>query len=151
MRRVGAWRAAGHGVRRLTHVHYVSHVVRALLKYDYPSVTLEADGLRVSGAQAFVFNLPCYVRGIPIASHADVRDGMLDWVVFERPGFWRLLSYLWAVRRGRHLGRVDVQHGRARSIRITSDQAAPVQIDGDPAGSTPVEFTVSPYRLHVMQ
>ena len=151
VRRVGAWRAAGHGVKRLTHFHYVPQVVQALLRYDYPVVALEADGRQVSGAQAFVFNFPCYARGFPLAPPADVHDGMLDWVVFEGPGFWRLLSYLWAVRQGRHLGRVDVQHGRARRIRITSEQGAPVQVDGDPAGSTPVEFTVSPYRLRVMR
>lgn len=151
VRQIGTWRTAAHELRRLTRAHYLPHIVKALMQYTYPSLVLEADGRTVTGSQAFVLNLPCYALNLPLAAHADISDGMLDWVVLQTPGTWSLLSFVRAVSKGKHRQRPDVQYGRARAIRITSPLSVPVQIDGDPAGYTPVQFTISPYRLRVMR
>ena len=95
---------------------------------------LEADGERVTGTHAFVFNLPRYALGLPLAPEARDDDGLVNWVVFERPGLRNLLRYLWATARRRHLLRSNVRHGTAARLRITSQQPLPVQVDGEPAG-----------------
>lgn len=53
-------------------------------------------------------------------------------------------------RRSVHLERPDVSHGRARHIRIVGTPPAPVQLDGDPAGLTPIEIDVLPEALAIL-
>ena len=148
--RVGRRRAARKKLRRITHLSYLRPILSALWHYDYPLVELDADGDCVSGVQAFVFNLPCYAVRLAVAPHARADDGMLDWVVLQRPGFWNLQSYFRAMRRSRHLSRPDVRHGRARKIRISGPCPVPVEVDGDPVGFTPVVLSVTSSALRVM-
>jgi diacylglycerol kinase (ATP) len=43
-----------------------------------------------------------------------------------------------------------ILHARARTIRIESDPAMPVQVDGDVVGSTPVDIEILPGRARLM-
>lgn len=152
VRRVTEWRTGkpGSKLKRVRRVSYAWPIVRSLVGYRYPTVELEADGRTVRGCHAFVFNLPRYAMGLPFAPEALGGDGLLDYVVLEKPGFFNAASYFMDVRRRRHLYRSDVQHGRARHIVIRSDEPAPVQTDGDLAGITPVQVTVQPNALRLI-
>jgi diacylglycerol kinase family enzyme len=97
-----------------------------------------------------VFNLPSYACALPVAADARPDDGLLDWIVLERPGRLALARYALAVLRSAHRGRPDVRHGRARHLRITGGPLAPVQLDGDPAGFTPIEIEVLADALAVI-
>ena len=149
--RLAEWRAHGHRLKRVTYWSYVGRILEAITRYSYGPIVLEADGVRVEGTHAFVFNLPRYALGLPLAPEARDDDGLLNWVVFERPGLRKLLLYLWATARSRHLLRDDVHHGTATRLRITSAQPLPVQVDGDAAGETPVEVEVVPAALRVIE
>lgn len=152
VRRVAAWRAAGtgDGLRRVRHSSYVSHTLKAVRHYRYPTISLDADGRHVSGCHAFIFNQSRYATGLAIAPNATPDDGMLDWVVFQSAGLPALLRYLWHIRRGRHLDRPDVQSGRAKRIAVSADASAPMQLDGDAAGDTPVLIEALPDDLQVI-
>jgi diacylglycerol kinase (ATP) len=149
--RLALWRAHGRRLKRVTYWSYVGRILEAITRYSYGPIVLEADGVRVEGTHAFVFNLPRYALGLPLAPDARDDDGRLNWVVFERPGLWNLLLYLWATARRRHLLRGDVHHGTATRLRITSQQPLPVQVDGDAAGQTPIEVEVVPAALRVIE
>jgi len=149
--RVGKWRSAGNSPRRVTYAAYLVPILKTVLTYRFPAIDLEADGRLFSGVHAFVFNLPRYCLDLNVAPHANTHDGMLDWVIFKKPGLGGLLAYLHDIRSRRHLDRKDVQFGRARSIRISSRESLPVQVDGDPSGHTPVDIGISPRRLAVMR
>jgi diacylglycerol kinase family enzyme len=149
--RLARWRAHGRRLKRATYWSYVGPIIEAIMRYSYRPIVLEADGVRVEGTHAFVFNLPRYALGLPLAPEAREDDGRLNWVVFERPGLRNLLLYLWATTRRRHLLRDDVHHGTAARLRITSAQPLPVQVDGDAAGQTPVEVEVVPEALRVIE
>ena len=151
IRRLALWRAQGRRFKRVTYWSYVGPILGAIAKYPYGRVELEADGVRVAGTHAFVFNLPQYALSLPLAPEARDDDGRLNWLVFERPGFWNLLLYFCAVARRKHLLRGDVHHGTATRLRITSQQPAPVQVDGEPADWTPVEVNVEPAALRVIE
>ncbi|HBH50655.1 MAG TPA: hypothetical protein DDY91_02060, partial [Planctomycetaceae bacterium] len=43
----------------------------------------------------------------------------------------------------------DVISVRARRVRIECDEAAPVQLDGDPHGTTPLDIQIIPGALRV--
>ena len=151
IRRLAEWRAQGRRFKRVTYWSYAGPILGAVTKYSFGRVELEADGVRVVGTHAFVFNLPAYALSLPIAPDARDDDGRLNWVVFERPGLRRLLGYFWDVAHRRHLLRSDVFHGTAARLRITSQQPAPVQVDGDAAGWTPVEVEAVPAGLRVIE
>ncbi|MEZ6193073.1 MAG: diacylglycerol kinase family protein [Phycisphaerales bacterium] len=142
--RMDRWRASGGGLRRVRRVSYVPKVVSSLGGYGYPMLKIDADGRELAGAHLFVFNLPRYGGGLVIAppgSSAD--DGLLDWVLFERPGRVAMLSAAWAVLRGGHLNRPGVSHGRASRVRVRAEEQVPVQVDGDPAGHVPVDVRIA--------
>ena len=108
------------------------------------------DGPRLRGALAMVFNLPRYGFGLDLCPDAAPGDGLLDYVIFERPGPLRLAAYALAVLRGHHLRRPDVHHGRARRVRITCAEPVPMEIDGEAAGFAPVDIKVLPGALRVI-
>ena len=151
--RVDQWRRATNdkGLRRVSRTSYAKPILSALTHYPYPAVTLDADGQRVTGTHAFVFNIGQYGGGLAIGSHADCSDGLLDWVVFKRPGLIQLVRYgLWAYLR-RHLKQKDIAHGRSAKITLTcKDQPMAVQADGDPCKVTPMTIKVLPNAMRVV-
>jgi diacylglycerol kinase family enzyme len=118
---------------------YVEPVLRSSWSYQFPRLTvcLEGEDGReetLTGTIAFVFNLPRYALGLPIAPQARASDGWLDLVLFHRAGPFRALLYLVMVVFGLHRNRPDIDHRRVRRVEIRSIQTVPVQLDGDPGG-----------------
>lgn len=150
VRRHSEWRSRGSTTRRGHYVNWARPVFGALCGYHFPRIHVEADGATITGAAALVFNFPRYSLNVRFAPEAQPDDGLLDWVVLQRPGRRALLSYFLAVRRGAHLARPGVRHGRARRIVLRSEKPAPIQIDGDAAGFTPVNISVQPKALRVV-
>jgi diacylglycerol kinase family enzyme len=99
---------------------------------------------------AFVFNVPRYALGLPLAPQARDDDGLLDLCLFQRGSPRDLVRYFWALLRGAHTGLPDVQCARAARFRIQSDQPVPVQLDGDFFGWLPVELSVRRAALPVL-
>jgi diacylglycerol kinase family enzyme len=135
--------------RRRGHINRITYVVpliQAIETYRFPPVEVEiADtGERLRGATVFLFNLPEYALGLPIAADGSAEDGLLDLCVFEKPGVLSLLRYLGAVWTGKHQKLADFQHRRVRCVRLSAPAQAPVQTDGDPAGCLPVQIEVVP-------
>ena len=129
---------------------YVEPVLRASLGYRFPVLTITTnDGETLIGTTAFVFNLPKYALGLPIAPTAKGDDGLLDLVVFRDPGPFRALHYLWMVLRGLHLKRDGTTHRRVSRIEVNSAEIVPVQLDGDPGGVVG-ERAKEPWTIEVL-
>jgi len=151
VRRLGAWRAAHKDrLRRVRRTSYARHIFATLTRYAYPQIELVADGRTITGTHAFIFNFPCYGLGLTFIPDALEDDGQLDWVVFQRPGSAMGLRYLWSVARQTHLNRPDVIRGRAKSVRVTSAQPVPLQMDGEAIGFTPIQLHVQSRSLAVI-
>jgi diacylglycerol kinase (ATP) len=145
--RMDRWRTDKPGkLKRVRRISYLPRVASSVWGYGYPQLTIQVGGRELTGTHLFVFNLPEYGGGMGIApTGCRGDDGLLDWVIFNRPGVLPLLGYAWSVLRQKHLNRRDVQHGRSASLTITtvSDAPAPpVQMDGDPAGVLPVSVSI---------
>jgi diacylglycerol kinase family enzyme len=148
--RVTTWRARSDNLRRVTRLSYVRPALSALLRYTYPRVTLEADGRTVEGAHALVFNIPQYACRMPFTPDAEPDDGLLHWVVFEKPGALALAGYLAAVAAKQHRTLESVHTGVARNVRLASEASAPVQVDGDPCARTPVDIELAPAAVPII-
>jgi diacylglycerol kinase family enzyme len=136
----------------ITRLSYAVPIAQALRDYRFPPIDVEVEdtGERLRGALVFVFNLPRYGLGLPIAEGARADDGLLDLYVFERPGVWALAGYLLSVLGRRHTRRGDVQHRLVRRLRLSAAAPVPLQLDGDPAGPLPVRIEVLPRALSLL-
>ncbi|MBW3539069.1 MAG: diacylglycerol kinase family lipid kinase [Planctomycetes bacterium] len=140
-------RRTGH----ISRLHYLPQIVRSLWSYQHPELRLYVDDnpQPLTGRMAVLMNLPMYGFGLRFADNARGDDGRLDLRLFERGSTLAILHYACLVRFGRHEGRRDVASATARRVRIESDVPVPIEIDGDPAGCTPVEFGILPAALEV--
>jgi diacylglycerol kinase (ATP) len=145
--RVATWRARGPALRRVRRTSYLMPLAACVVGYAYSPVRVAADGDTAEGAHCIIANVPAYALGLSFTPSATADDGRLDWLVLERPGLARLLAYCWTAYRGRHLRRGDVRAGQATRLRVTAATPTPVQLDGDPWGTTPVEVDVVPQAL----
>jgi len=123
---------------------YVQPILASLRNYRHPPLRVVVDGFgeALPARLVLVFNLPAYARGLPVASGARGDDGVLDLRVFERGSGFQMIRYCYKVAIGSHEALSDVRVIRARQVRIESDEPVPLQLDGDPAGTTPVDISV---------
>ena len=143
-----------HDSRRgnISHASYLKPIFGAAFGFKYPELRVFVDDCQepVCGSLAVVSNIPAYALGLPITPDARPDDGLFDVCVFHKPGTLRLLGYGISVMRRRHTLRSDVTLIRGRTVRIESAVTCPLQVDGDPAGTTPCEFTLVPAALEVI-
>ena len=137
---------------------YAKPILDSIRSYDYPEVKVSfvpeggdsAHPQAVVARWVFLFNLPCYARGLPLAPQADGADGLLDLCTFREGSLWHGLRYLAAVTRGRHSQLPDCGIARVRSLRVEAQNKTPFQVDGDPGGLLPLEVSVVPNRVTLL-
>jgi diacylglycerol kinase family enzyme len=147
--RLARWRERAGRLKRVRSLNYLRPIVESACLYRYPMLEIEADGQQICGALAMVFNLPQYANSLPLAPDALADDGLLDWLVFARPGSVPLMRYALQVWRGNHRGCEGVYFGRAKRIQINCQTPAPMEIDGEAAGFAPIEISVEPAAIEI--
>jgi diacylglycerol kinase family enzyme len=145
--RVATWRARGSALRRVRRASYLVPIAACVIDYAYSPVRLTTEAATTEGAHCVIANVGGYALDLKFTPGAEADDGRLDWLVLQRPGLASLLAYCWTVYRGRHLQRADVRAGQATRLRVTAAMPTPVQLDGDPWGTTPVEVEIVPRAL----
>jgi diacylglycerol kinase (ATP) len=148
--RISRLRAGPGEPRRVSRASYLRPVGAAFWTYTQPRLSLTADGASVESAYCLIANMPDYAMALSLAPAAHAADGLLDWVAFERGGRAALAHYAWAVACRGHGRLTHVHTGRARRLRLTGLEPVPVQLDGEPAGFTPVDVEVVPAALVVV-
>jgi len=129
---------------------YVLPAALALTAYDYPALTVTVDGKTIARdlpAIAFVGNVKEYGTGFPLLPHARPDDGLLDVCVLPSGAPQDAVRHFLHAAAGEHLLAEGVVYTKGRDIKVTSDRPAPVQIDGEAAGHTPVEIKLLPIRV----
>ncbi len=111
------------------------------------------DGVALETTAATVLVANCGELIPPLVRlKADILpdDGLLDVVVLTADGmvdgvgvFWRLLS-------GTGDGDRRIEYARGRKVSIETTPARPVQLDGEPAGMTPLVAEVVPGAIRVL-
>ena len=138
----------GH-VRRAS---YLKPIWDSLRSYQYPDlrIRLDDDPQTYTAKLTMVVNINAYALGIQPAKSARDNDGLLRVLLFERGSTFQMLRYFYKVMRGKHESLADIRTLRASRIHVESDVAVPVQIDGDPAGMTPVDIRVLPAAAQII-
>lgn len=123
---------------------YIKPISYCLTQYRYPKVRVFIDDETepTVGSLVVIANLPSYALGLKVASNARGDDGQLDVRVMQRGSIFHMFRYLGLIYYRWHEQVRDVVSLKGKRIRIESDEPVPIQIDGDPAGFTPVEINV---------
>jgi diacylglycerol kinase (ATP) len=131
---------------------YLQPILQSLRKYDYPEIRVNSDGAEKpqTGRLALLANLPMYAMHLPVARSAVGDDGLLDLRLFQRGSAFQMIRYVYKVACRKHERLQDVETAQVRRVHIDSDVPVPVQVDGDPAGFTPLEIEVLPKALEVL-
>ncbi|MFZ5919228.1 MAG: diacylglycerol/lipid kinase family protein [Chloroflexota bacterium] len=113
-------------------------------------VLFDGQTIRTRSMLIIISNAQLYARIARIATRAYLDDGLLDVCVFKGSGLAMTLLHVAHVLTERHLRDPHVSYVQARQITIETRQPMPVQVDGDPIGTTPVTFEAVPGALRII-
>lgn len=105
---------------------------------------------RLQGAMVVVGNTRLWAGTVQITRRAMASDGILDVCVFPGRTLWDKLRHLALVLIGRHEDDPDVTYLRARELLISARPPLPLQVDGEPHGTTPARIEIIPGALRVL-
>ena len=113
-------------------------------------VTMDGRSVRGRTLLILVSNIQQYMGMLNVAPQARLDDGLLDVFVFKGLGFPYVVRHLMKILSQRYLQDSKVVHRQVREIKVTTEWHTPVQVDGDPIGTTPVKLRVVPQALRVV-
>jgi diacylglycerol kinase family enzyme len=122
----------------------------ALARYRYTPIQVRIDGVEafaMSPGVAFVANVKEYGTGFAIVPGARPDDGLLDVCIIPASSRSDALNHFLRAAAAEHLLAEGVVYARGKQIDVESSDPLPVQIDGEPAGHTPVHIDLLPLRV----
>jgi diacylglycerol kinase (ATP) len=131
---------------------YFFSFLRHLFSYRFPGMDVIVHSSRGvekhSATQLFVCNVPRYAMQLPVGRGGDEADGLLE---VELISISHIGALLWVLG-WMFLGKTSGARLQATELIITSSRDAAVrfEVDGDPAGDTPMHLTISPRGLKLI-
>src|SRR5579884_539698 len=125
--------------------------LRLLWRTQLSPVTMDVDGkrLRVRAWQITICNTPVYGLRFNPVPDARLDDGQLDVVIARQRRRWDLLWHYRSLMTGTREPEVSVQIVHGQRVRIFGRERLPVAIDGQTAGTTPINATVARRAISV--
>ena len=134
-------------------IAYLMAAVSALRDIPEFEVTFEADGEVVTTAACAVIvaNGVFAGGGMQMIPAAEVDDRRLDLLVVTSSTFFERVGTTARFLFHQHEGDENVITRRAKRVTIRSEPTMEFSIDGEPAGQTPITFSLEPAALRVMR
>ena len=118
---------------------------------EAPRVRVFPEGHEpLEGAFVLIGNGSLYGPAFRLFRHAANDDGLLEILVFDSQSRVDVIRYLTAFTLGKMEKARGVSYVQAPSLRVESDSGVPVEVDGEFAGYTPVEFFAFKDKLNVI-
>jgi diacylglycerol kinase (ATP) len=116
-----------------------------------PKLFIESASTSVDEASfVLIGNGRLYGGPFPFFKHAIIDDGLLDVVLFKRLGYLEIIKYLQNVVFSSDIRAPDIEYFQTRHLRVTSAQDVPLELDGELAGSCPIDFSIREKGLRVL-
>ncbi len=128
---------------------YVMSAFSVAGKKPPPLRVIPEDGEVVTGAFALIGNGALYGPAYRVFKKASNTDGLLDVIVFEKQRLFAIFRYLSGIGLGKVEKMKGVTYLQTRSLRVECEEEVPVEVDGELAGATPVEFQPMEQSLRV--
>jgi diacylglycerol kinase family enzyme len=141
-----------HAARKgpITRASYLIPAARTFPEFEFPTLSVTIDGRRLVVQQPgllFVGNVPEYGTGFPILTRARPDDGLLDVYFMPCNSIPELTRFGMLMLAGEHVNEPGALYVRGSQIAVTSDTPCPVQVDGEPLGSTPLRIELPRRRI----
>ncbi len=137
---------------------FMWHTVRELIRYKFQTVRVTVDDavpIEARIAVAAAANGRFFGGGMMIAPHAELDDGLFDFVIFRGAAKLTLIRDMRLLYTGSHVNHpaVTILRGRRIIVEPAGDPAlntALLDIDGESPGSIPATFEVLPKAVRVL-
>ncbi len=129
---------------------YLLEGVLSVLSAKAKLMRFTIDGVEEAAASYHLVaaaNTSTFGGGMKLAPLADAEDGLLDLLTIADLPRLELMGLLPRAYSGGHAGRPGVVLRRARRIEIHSEDALPLNIDGDADGTSPVVIEALPKAI----
>jgi YegS/Rv2252/BmrU family lipid kinase len=124
----------------------ISHTPRTHYRLRLDGETIEAEGTMIQ-----VMNMGALLRSSwRVAPGISPFDGKLDVIVYRAATLREYLAVVARIVQGRPTASDLVLHRSATRVTVEAEPAAPIQLDGEIAGETPVTMVVRPAALAVI-
>lgn len=128
---------------------YVMSAVQVLQKPP-PNLTLSSEGMTdAHGSVILVGGGVHYGGPFQVFTNASNTDGLLDVLIFRGLGGWEFAQLLRAMLVDGYAPSEDIDYLQLKEFTVTADGAAPIELDGELMGATPVTFHAAPFQLRV--
>jgi diacylglycerol kinase (ATP) len=127
-------------------------LTREFLAWQNTRVTVELDErIRREGAMhdVIVANGRCHGGGMKLAPDARQDDGLFDVVTIGDISKLDFVTTAPKLYSGRYLAHPKVELLRSSTVAIDAAQPLPLEVDGEPIGTTPARFEVVPAALRL--
>lgn len=138
--------------KRLGVLAYAVAAVLVAKDYRGTRTRVEIDGRSINTRCILVLisNAQLYAKLVRVAANAYLDDGLLDVCVFKGSNLASTVHHAMMVFARRHLRDPQVEYYHCRKVSIRTATPLPIQVDGDPIGTTPMEFEIVPQALNVI-
>jgi len=130
----------------ISKLNYIAPTYHTIFHYTYPTMRIIVDGKMADETATFtiVGNCSLYGGHFHPFRNADPTDRLLDVCAMhmKKPADW--LPYARYGLLGRFSTCPDMTHYQGREIQVLALDPIKVQIDGDPAGRLPMNFSILP-------
>jgi diacylglycerol kinase (ATP) len=135
--------------KRLGSVSYMVAGLRAFAG-KLPLIEVNIDGETASGQMVLIGNGKFYGGRFTMFPRADLRDGVLEAVVYPRVNISAVARGCWAMMTDDfHAGGRTVQL-RGAKLKLECSERTPFQLDGENVGPLPATFGIEPRTLRVI-
>jgi diacylglycerol kinase (ATP) len=115
-----------------------------------PAITISTGSESATGELVLVGNGKFYGGSFPLFHKSDLRDGLLDAVVFKKVNWQALPGHLWDFLRGRMFEEGGTIYLRSPEFTLASPARTSLQLEGELVGELPARITVLPKALRVI-
>ena len=116
-----------------------------------PRLRIESENaVTEEGSFVLVGNGRLYGGPFPFFKQAVIDDGLLDVLVFKRLNYIEIVRYMQNVIFSSQITSPKVEYFHTKSLRVSSEGAVPIEIDGELIGNCPVEFKIPRRALRVL-
>lgn len=132
---------------------YVLQGIPVLTNFSHVRARVEVDGHTLEDDYILVLisNSRRYAGGmLNLSPEAYLDDGLFEIWLFGGHGLTSISRHAFRALRGQHLEGPDTVLLRGRHVMIHTDPPTAVQMDGDPAGMTPLECEVKPGAIRLL-
>lgn len=136
----------------ITHLSYFFPIWRTFWEHRFPILSVQTDALTWTGrGMVFVGNMARYALGLPVVRDAIPDDGLLDLLIMPCHDQVGLIGHSLRTLLKIHVGYKGVIYERVTWARVESThRQVPVELDGDFAGTLPLEVRVVPNAIRVL-